>query len=73
MWQTTLVSCVAVVCGTIAWIVYEVERYSSHAPCVEQVFDPSAFNGVRCDDPRARITTPPGWTWLKCECPKESP
>ena len=68
MWQNTLIACVVVVCGTVAWIVYEVEKRPT--PCAEEVHDPRYF--TQCGDPRARIVVPPGWTWFKCECPEGS-
>jgi hypothetical protein len=37
--------------------------------CAESTWNPAQYYRVDCEPP-ARLVTPPGWTWLKCECPQ---
>lgn len=63
---------ILLVVAIVAFVTWFVVREATRGagPCVDEVYSPdSTF--TRCQDPRQRLTVPPGWTWFKCECPKE--
>lgn len=53
---------------TIAFCVHDCNM--KDRPCVDTTFDPAYYKSIVCPDHRQRLSTPPGWTWVKCSCPE---
>ena len=56
--------------ATIAFCVHDCNRSDAEKPCVDATFNPASYMMIVCLDHRQRLTTPPGWTWVRCSCPE---
>lgn len=64
-----------IVLAMIIFWAHDCNRTALDGPCNDATFDPSYYRNIQCPDRRQTLTTPPGWTWVRCTCPgkKESP
>ena len=60
---------VLAVLGVIVFWSHDCNRSMSEESCVDATFNPNSFNKIECPDRRQVLSTPPGWTWVKCTCP----
>ena len=56
--------------ATVAFCVHDCNRSDAEKPCVDATFNPASYMMIVCPDHRQRLTTPPGWTWVRCSCPE---
>jgi hypothetical protein len=52
---------------TIAFLVHDCNN--EEKPCRDVTFNPADYMKIECPDRRQTLTTPPGWTWVRCSCP----
>jgi hypothetical protein len=69
-------ACLAILFFAMASLVAtwrDLRAHEPQAPCMDQIVKFSDYGPVHCDDARAKLTVPEGWTWAKCTCPEKSP
>jgi LSD1 subclass zinc finger protein len=62
----------AMFAGTILLLAHDCDAQNQKVRdvCSDVVIDPSGRGTVECPDPRQTLSYPPGWTWVRCSCPK---
>jgi len=64
-----IATCITLFCATMAYVAHL--AFHAREPCHDESFNPGSYYGhVACPDDRQTLSTPPGWTWIKCTCPE---